>query len=575
MRPELTNITSIRLSKGRSRLMLFFIFCGFLVLVARALYLQGWENDYKSTKQPWLTYTEKLRANRGKITDRHNTPLAISSTVQTVCAAPKNVVMSQVKQHKLAALLDIKPALLKRRLKQKNKGCVYLKRQISPERADQIAALKIPGISFEKEYKRYYPKAELTAHVVGLTDIDEIGQEGIELEYHNWLAAKPGERFVYRDRENNFVDEDLDRLAVPQRGHDLPLSLDLRLQGFAFREIKKSVLKNQARSGSIIVLDAQSGEILALANWPSYNPNNRKTYKPRFARNLAVVDMFEPGSTVKPFNVAAAIEEGYVEPTTEINIGDGKLKVGGKLITDTHPKKGTLTVSEIIKVSSNVGSTEIALRMPSEDLWKILSSVGFGKYPKSGFPGEARGRLRKHNTWKKIERATMSYGHGMSVSLLQLARAYTVFTAGGRLLPISFVKRDAVPTGQRILSSGTANAVTAMLEGVTSDEGTGPQARVPGYRVAGKTGTAHKIISGVYSKSHYYSSFVGFAPVSAPKLIVAVVVDDPRGGAYYGGQVAGPVFSEVMGRSLRLLGVREDSPKETLTAEREFWQVEG
>ena len=337
----------------------------------------------------------------------------------------------------------------------------------------------------------------------------------------------------------------------------------------------KAVIENDAKSGSVVVLDAQSGEILALANWPSYNPNNRKTYRPSIARNLAVVDIFEPGSTLKPFNAAAAIEAGYVTPRTSINIGNGRLRVGNNEITDTHPKKTNLTVSEIIKVSSNVGSAQIALKMPSEELWRMFSLVGFGKSPESGFPGEAKGRLRKFSTWKTIEKATMSFGHGISVSLIQLARAYTIFTTGGRLLPITFVKRDALPKGRMVMSLQTSKALGKMLEEVIEDGGTGTKARVLGYRVAGKTGTAHKLLDGAYSKHSYYSSFVGFAPASKPKLIVAVVIDDPRGGHYFGGTVAAPVFSQIIGNSLRLLDVPGDKKEKTLTADRQSPSAEG
>ena len=354
---------------------------------------------------------------------------------------------------------------------------------------------------------------------------------------------------------------------MPVKGKDLSLSLDLRIQNIAFREIKKAAVDYKAKAASIVVLDAQSGEILALANWPSYNPNNRKSYRARVARNLAVVDAFEPGSTLKPFSAAAAIEVGQVSPSTVFNIGNGRFKVGNKEITDTHPEKVNLTVSEIIKVSSNVGSAKIALQLDSEDLWKMFSGVGFGGLPNSGFPGESSGRLRKYVNWKKIEKATMSFGHGISVSLLQLARAYTVFTTEGRLLPVTFLKRELATKGEHVLSRNTAVAINRMLESATSDGGTGVNANVIGYRVAGKTGTAHKLINGTYSKNNYFSSFIGFAPVSRPKLIIAVMVDDPKGGKYFGGAVAAPIFSEVMGRSLRLLGVESDDQTNTFTAE--------
>ena len=567
MRPELKNVLCIKPTIRRSRLMLGFILIFFSALAVRALYLQGYDNIYKSVNQPWLSYTEKLRANRGKITDRRGVPLAISSSVQTVGASPAEITITRAQKAKLAFLLNMTPELLDKRLKPSERDFIYLKRQVSPQKANEIAALKIDGISFESEFKRYYPKGEVTAHVVGLTDIDEKGQEGLELAYHDWLAGKPGKRFVYRDRANNVIDQDPMKLSLPEKGRDLPLSIDLRLQNSAFREIKKAVTENKAKSGSIVVLDAKTGEILALANWPTYNPNNRRTYLPGKVRNLAVVDIFEPGSTLKPFSVAAAIEAGYVTPETKFDIGNGRFRVGNKEITDTHPKKTNLTVTEIIKVSSNVGSAQIALGMPSEKLWQILSMVGFGNSPDSGFPGEASGKLRKFSTWRKIEKATMSFGHGISVSLLQLARAYTIFTTGGKLLPITFVKRDAVPEGRKVLSKTTADAVNHMLAEAIGIGGTGTKAQVLGYQAAGKTGTAHKIADGGYTKDRYYSSFVGFAPVDKPKLIVAVVVDDPKGGKYFGGDVAAPVFSQVVSDSMRILNVPREIIEETITAD--------
>ncbi|MGH8677667.1 MAG: peptidoglycan D,D-transpeptidase FtsI family protein, partial [Burkholderiales bacterium] len=353
--------------------------------------------------------------------------------------------------------------------------------------------------------------------------------------------------------------EDVESVRAPQQGRTLALSIDQRIQYLAFRELKNAVIEHEAKAGSIVVIDVRTGEVLALANWPSYNPNNRDTFSPAGSRNRAVVDLFEPGSTLKPFTAAAAIEAGYVNPTSTIDIGAGRLTVGNRTIRDAHPDAELLSVSEVIQKSSNVGSAKIALAMPPRILWQILSQAGFGVVPQSGFPGEASGRLRAFQTWKPIEQATVSYGHGISVSLLQLARAYSVFATDGLLKPLTFVRRDTPVEGHRVISARTSRQVSAMLETVTHPGGTAVRARVTGYRVAGKTGTAHKVIDGSYSADRFISSFVGFAPVSDPKLVVAVMIDEPAGRHYYGGEVAAPVFRQVMAGALRLLGISPDS----------------
>ncbi|MGH8758271.1 MAG: peptidoglycan D,D-transpeptidase FtsI family protein, partial [Burkholderiales bacterium] len=409
---------------------------------------------------------------------------------------------------------------------------------------------------------RYYPAAEVTAHVVGFTGVDDNGQEGIELAYQEWLAGKRGSRRVIKDRLGRII-EDVESIRAPQQGRDLALSIDQRIQYLAFRDLKSAVAEHEAKAGSIVVLDAVSGEVLALANWPTYNPNNRDTLKMAGSRNRAVVDLFEPGSTLKPFTAAAALESGLVGPGSVIDTEHGRFTIGKRTIRDVHPE-GFLTVSQVIQKSSNVGSAKIALAMAPQKLWAIFSAVGFGAQTRVGFPGEATGRLRAYQSWKRIEHATMSYGHGVSVSLLQLARAYSVFATGGELKQLTLIRRDQPVEGKRVVSRRTAQAVRKILEMVTQPGGTATRAQVAGYRVAGKTGTAHKLDGATYAADRYVSSFVGFAPASNPRLVIAVMIDEPSGKHYYGGEVAAPVFSNVMAGALRLLGVTPDAPPDNV-----------
>jgi cell division protein FtsI (penicillin-binding protein 3) len=393
---------------------------------------------------------------------------------------------------------------------------------------------------------------------VGFTGLDDNGQEGIELAYQEWLAGKPGSRKVIRDRLGRVI-EDIESIRAPQQGRDLALSIDQRIQYLAFRELKDAVAKHDAKAGSIVVLDAASGEVLALANWPSFNPNNRETLKPGRSRNRAVVDLFEPGSTLKPFTAAAAFEAGLASPASVIDTDGGRMTVGNRTIRDSHPEH-LLTVTQVIQRSSNVGAVKMAMAMAPQNLWTLLSRAGFGSQTRVGFPGEATGRLRDYQTWKPIEHATMSYGHGMSVSLLQLARAYTIFATDGELTPLTLVRSQQGSERKRVVSKRTARSVRTILEMVTHPGGTATRAQVAGYRVAGKTGTAHKLEGASYAPDRYISSFVGFAPASEPKLVIAVMIDEPGGRHYYGGEVAAPVFSSVMAGALRLMGIAPDAP---------------
>lgn len=554
MNPALT----VRLPVWRARLLMLLVFGALLVLAARALYLQGLRNDFLQQKgETRYARVIEMTAHRGMITDRQGEPLAMSTPVESVWASPADVELTPEQRSRLAKLLGIDAADLKRRLADEQKEFVYLKRQLPPEQAAKVVQLNLPGVFLKREYRRYYPAAEITAHVVGMTGVDDNGQEGIELAYQDWLNGKPGSRRVIKDRLGHII-EDVESVRAPQQGRSLALSIDQRVQYLAFRELKAAIAEHQAKAGSIVVLDVDTGEVLALANWPSYNPNNRDTLKAARARNRAVVDLFEPGSTLKPFTVAAALEAGLVRPGSMIDTEGGRYAVGNRVIRDAHPE-GILTVAQVIQKSSNVGSAKMALALAPQKLWSILSQVGFGAISKIGFPGEASGRLRGYQSWKPIEQATMSYGHGISVSLLQLARAYSVFASDGELKPLTLVRRDEPVEGKRVVSQATALSVRKMLEMVTQPGGTATRAQVAGYRVGGKTGTAHKVEGTGYSPDRYVSSFVGFAPVSNPRFVIAVMIDEPSGKHYYGGEVAAPVFSNVMAGTLRLLGIAPDA----------------
>ena len=558
MNPTLNPAFSVRLPVWRARLLLLLVFFGFLVLAARAFYLQGLHNDFLQHKgETRYARVVEISAHRGMVTDRNGEPLALSTPVESVWAAPEDADLSVEQRAKLGRLLGMDAAELRRKLAASDRDFVYLKRQLPPEQAAKVVQLNLPGVFLQREYRRYYPAAEVTAHVVGVTGVDDNGQEGIELAYQDWLSGKAGSRRVIKDRLGRVV-EDIESIRAPQQGRELALSIDQRIQYLAFRELKSAIAVNEAKAGSLVVLDVTTGEVLALANWPTYNPNNRDTLKAGRSRNRAVVDLFEPGSTLKPFTVAAALESGRVGPGSMIDTGSGRYTIGNRTIHDAHPE-GMLTVAQVIQKSSNVGSAKMALAMAPQKLWTILSDVGFGAQTKVGFPGEATGRLRAYQTWKPIEQATMSYGHGISVSLLQLARAYSVFATNGELKPLTLVKRDQPVAGKAVISRRTALAVRKMLEMVTQPGGTATRAQVAGFRVAGKTGTAHKLMGATYASDRYISSFVGFAPASNPRLVIAVMLDEPGGKSYYGGEVAAPAFSAVMAGALRLLGIEPDA----------------
>jgi len=547
----------LALPAWRSRLLFVLLLLAMLGLFARAVYLQGIHNDFLQQKgDARYARVIEVPAHRGMITDRNGEPLAISTPVESVWASPADVELSMRQLIKLAGILGMTPEALQAKL-DPSREFVYLKRQLPPDQAQRVAALGIPGISLQREYRRYYPAGEVTSHLLGFTDVDDNGREGIELALQERLAGKPGSQRVIKDRRGHIV-EDVASLRAPKEGGDVALSIDSKLQFIAFREIKQAVIEHKAKSGSVVVLDAKSGEVLALANWPAFNPNNRGGASLAVMRNRAVTDLFEPGSTMKAFAAAAALEAGKFRPETRIDTGDGKLTINGRTIHDTHPD-GVMTVAQVIQKSSNVGAAKMALSLPPQVFWGHLHNTGFGMPTGSGFPGEAAGRLRDFKTWRPIEQATMSYGNGISVNLLQMARAYTVFANDGELKPISLLRQEVPPAGEKVYSARTARAVRDMLEMVVQPGGTAPLARIAGYRVAGKTGTAHKLQNGRYV-DQYVASFVGMAPASDPRLIVAVMIDEPGGNQYYGGLVAAPVFNSVMSASLRALDVPYDAP---------------
>ena len=552
-------LLQLALQGWRSRVVGLLLMAAFMALILRAFYLQVINNDFLQEKgdSRYLRDIE-ISASRGKVTDRHGDVLAVSTPMRAVWAIPGDArQMSGEQKRLLAGLLDMKVRELEARLAVE-KTFVFVKRQVPPQTAEQVAALKLPGIYQEEEYRRYYPAGEMTAHLVGFTNVDDKGQEGVELAFQDALLGRPGARTVIRDRRGNII-EDVGATRPPRDGKDIALAIDSKIQYIAYSHLKTAVSESKAKGGSVVVMDVRTGEVLALANWPTYNPNNRARLSGEQLRNRAVTDTFEPGSTLKPFSVALGLERGSYRYDTVIDCAPGRITVGKAVISDAHAH-GLLTVAGVIQKSSNVGTTKIALSLPAEAMWEMFDSLGFGKSPRLGFPGEVSGRLRPWKNWRPIEQATMSYGHGISVSLIQLARAYTVFARDGDMVPASLLRvDDPLVRGTPVYSAQTAREMRAMLELVVKPGGTAPRAAVPGYRVGGKTGTAHKLEGGVYAKK-YIASFVGIAPISDPRLVVAVMIDEPSAGKYFGGLIAGPVFSGVMGGALRTLGVPPDEP---------------
>ncbi|MBI3479498.1 MAG: penicillin-binding protein 2 [Nitrosomonadales bacterium] len=548
----------------RATALFMVLLLGLIGLLGRGVYLQGIHNSFLQEKgKARYSRVIEVSAHRGKISDRNGEPLAVSTPVESVWASPSDVEADRRQVKKLAQILGMDAEEVRGRLFDTSRDFVYLKRLLPPDQVEKVVSLNLPGVSLKREYRRYYPAGEEAAQTLGFTGQDDNGQEGMELALQEQLAGKAGSRRVIKDN-HGYIVEDAGSLHAAKPGGDIVLSLDNKLQHIAYRELESAVRQHRAKAGAVVVLDARSGEVLALANYPGYNPNNRTNANSKEMRNRAITDLFEPGSTLKPFTVAMAIETGKVQPNTLINTEHGVYTVSGRKIHDAHAES-MLTVSQVIQKSSNVGAAKIALSLQSETMWQGLSDSGFGAQTGSKFPGEATGKLRDPKTWRTIEQATMAYGHGISVNLLQLARAYTIFANDGELKPVSLLKLDAPPAGKKIFSDRTARELLAMMETVVMPGGTAPQAQVAGYRVAGKTGTAHKLEDGRYV-NHYVASFVGVAPVSNPRLVVAVMIDDPSGAEYYGGEVAAPVFSKVTGAALHALSVPNDAPLDNVIA---------
>jgi len=544
---------------GRRMLVILTMLLALLMLVWRAVNLQVLDKDFLQTQgQARHLRVVELPAHRGMILDRNNEPLAVSTPVESVWVNPQELESVQESISTLSRLLSLDRDHVQQLLaRNAAREFIYLRRHISPSLATQVGMLDIQGVYTQKEYKRYYPAGEVAAHVIGFTNIDDVGQEGLELAYGEWLRGEPGAKRVIKDGRRHAV-EDVESIRRPRPGKDLVLSIDRRIQYLAYRELKAAMQEHKAQSASAVVLDVETGEVLAMVNQPSYNPNNRHKLRRQHLRNRALTDVFEPGSTIKPFIVATALESERYRPDTPIDTGPGWLRVGVNTVKDVH-NYGMLDVSGVIRKSSNVGITKIAQSLPAERIWSLLSNVGFGIQSESGFPGEASGLLVGYRNWNPIETATLAFGYGISVTPLQLAQAYAVLAGKGIKRPVSFLRQDAAPRGERVLAARVAQQLMTMLEDVTGPDGTAQAARVAGYRVAGKTGTVRKSIAGGYAEDKYLAVFAGMAPASDPRLVMVVMVNQPDNGKYYGGQVAAPVFSRVMSGALRLMAIPPDN----------------
>jgi len=541
----------------RSKFIVAAIALGFMGLIGRAAYVQVIENDF-FLRQGEVRYarTLTLPANRGRILDRNGLLLASSVPAPSIWANPEDLERDPAKLRQLAKLLEMSQAELDKKLENDDKTFVWLRRQMDESAVKEILALDIKGVYSIKEYKRLYPEGEAAAHIVGFTNVEDQGQEGVELVFQKQLAGKAGSRRVIKDRLGRIV-EAVGEAVPPVDGEDIQLSVDSKVQFFAYQKLRDAVQEHKAKAGSVVVLDAQSGEVLALANYPSYSPAKRVNLSGEQLRNRALTDTFEPGSTMKPFAVALALEKGLVKPETPVQTAPGRITITGSTITDAHPH-GVLSVNEVIQKSSNVGTVKLAMQIEPREMWEMYSAVGLGQKPQIPFPGVVSGRLRPYKTWRPIEQATMSYGYGLSGSLFQVARAYTVFARDGEVVPATLLKAEQKVQGVRVFSAHNARAMRHMLNMAAGPGGTAPKAQTMGYSVGGKTGTAHKQEGKGYAGKKYRGFFVGMAPIDQPRIIVAVMIDEPSNGRYYGGEVAAPVFSETVQQTLRLLGIQPD-----------------
>jgi len=536
-------------------MLLIFMLCS-IALIARAVNLQVMETDFLQGQGKARFLREvTLASTRGVITDRNGEPLAVSTPVDSIWVHPGQLLEYPENIKPLADLLGANAEEIERKLTQRaGKEFVWLRRRLNPSLANDIRALKIPGVNLQKEYRRFYPAGEVTSHVIGFTNIDDVGQEGLELAYDSWLAGSPGSKRVIKDRKGQTVEEvELIKESVP--GNDLHLTIDKRLQYLAYRELKSTVGKHGARSGSVVVLDVNTGEVLAMVNQPSYNPN-KPGHDTDGMRNRAVTDVVEPGSVMKPIAIVSVLENGVAVPSTPVETSPGYTVISGHTIRD-HNNYGLLDVTGVLTKSSNVGVTKLALQLEPEKMWDTYSRFGFGEATGTGFPGESAGVLRNHRRWRRLEQATISYGYGISATPLQLAQAYAALANGGILRQPAFIQGSNNPPISAI-DPVIANQVAKMLETVTTTAGTGSRARVANYRIAGKTGTSHKASASGYAAARYVSSFTGFGPVSNPRLVCVVVINDPTGDEYYGGLVAAPLFSEVMTGAMRILNIPPD-----------------
>jgi cell division protein FtsI (penicillin-binding protein 3) len=548
---------------------------GGLALVTRGVYLQVIEQDFL-LRQGDARYLRdvKLSANRGMVLDRNGEPLAVSTPVDTVWADPRKLAQRPQDFARLAQALDRDPQWLARRVTSNlDREFIYLVRHMRPADAAKVRALGIPGVDTLREYRRYYPAGEVTGHLLGFTNVDDVGQEGVELAFDQWLGGDPGVKRVMRDREGRTL-EDIERIKAPRPGEDLRTSIDLRVQYLAYRELKSAVQENKARGGSVVVLDVGTGEVLAMVNQPAFNPNDREQYLPSRYRNRATNDFFEPGSSIKPFVVAAAMTTGRYHGDTLIDTNPGAIRVGIKTIRDKH-NLGTVDLQTVLAKSSNVGLVKLALAMKPQEMWATLHDFGFGSVTGSGFPGESAGILAGPQQWRPISQATMSYGYGLSVTPLQLTQAYAVLGAAGVRRPVTLRRVETPPEGERVLDEAVARELLGIMEAVVGETGTARRASVVGYRVAGKTGTAWKAAEGGYNATRYMAVFGGVVPASQPRLACLVVIDEPSAGRFYGGEVAAPVFAAVMSGALRLLAVPPDDlqrvPATTLVRAEDPW----
>lgn len=548
------------ISQWRRHFVLVAFALGVLIMVWRAIDLQVVNNEkYQSKGERVHMTVVAMPAHRGMIVDRNEEPVAISTPVHAICATPQQLLVNYERLPELASVLGRQyDEFVVEISKRADRGFMYLKRRGSQELVEKISNMEVPGVYLQREYKRYYPAGEVTSHVVGFTDVDDRGQEGLELAFDNWLQGTNGSKRVMLNRKRSILKED-ELIQEARNGGKLVLSIDKRIQYLAYRELKAAVEAHKAKSGSMVVLDALSGEILAMVNQPAFNPNDRSSISDETLRNRVMIDPIEPGSIVKPFVVAAALDTGKYEAGSLVNTTPGQMYVGRSRVQDIR-NYGEIDIATVIKKSSNVGVAKLALDMEKEYLWQTYTNLGFGAPSGAEFPGEQTGFVYDFQRWARIDQATIAFGYGVSTNLLQLARSYTVFANQGRLIPVTMLRAEGAPAGEQIFNTSTVKQVLNMMEGAVSDEGTAPRAKVPGYRVAGKTGTVKKADeeNGGYTEDKYLSLFAGVLPASSPRLIAVVMIDEPGGEEYYGGAVAAPVFSKVMAGAMRLMDVKPD-----------------